>query len=89
MLSWTRYRHIFLKFKISLHQMGIAGITMFLIALSVHFKVNMLVWIAFFLFANGWVATSRLHTHSHTYPELTAGFFVGLVPQLILINFWL
>ena len=80
---------VFFKFKISLHQMGIAGVTMFLIALSVHFKVNMLVWIAFFFFGNGWIASSRLHTKSHTYPELIAGFFVGILPQLTLINFWL
>ncbi len=80
---------VFLNFKISLHQMGIAGVTMFLIALSVHFKVNMLLWIGFFFFCNGWVASSRLHTKSHNNVELLAGFFVGVIPQLILINFWL
>ncbi|MAP55622.1 hypothetical protein [Altibacter sp.] len=80
---------VFFKFKVSLHQMGIAGLTMFLIALSVHFKVNMLLWIGFFFFSNGWVASSRLHTQSHTYPELIIGFFVGLIPQLILVSFWL
>jgi len=69
--------------------MGIAGLTMFLIALSIHFKVNMLLWIGFFFFSNGWVASSRLHTESHTYPELIVGFFVGLIPQLILVSFWL
>ncbi|MCW9038336.1 hypothetical protein [Altibacter sp.] len=80
---------VFFKFKLSLHQMGIAGLTMFLIALSIHFKVNMLLWIGFFFFSNGWVASSRLHTESHTYPELIVGFFVGLIPQLILVSFWL
>jgi len=69
--------------------MGIAGVTMFIIALSVHFKVNMLVWIGLFFLANGWVASSRLHTNAHTYPELIMGFFVGLIPQLLLLNFWL
>ncbi|PKA83189.1 hypothetical protein ATE92_1338 [Ulvibacter sp. MAR_2010_11] len=80
---------VFLNFKISLHQMAIAGVTMFLIALSVHFKVNMLLWIAIFFFFNGWVASSRLHTESHNGIELVVGFFVGCIPQLILINFWL
>tara|TARA_R110000751_G_scaffold149589_1_gene254556 strand:- start:100 stop:705 length:606 start_codon:yes stop_codon:yes gene_type:complete len=80
---------VFLKFKVSLHQMGIAGVTMFLIALSVHFQINMLLWVCFFFIANGWVASSRLHTSSHTYPELIAGFFIGLIPQVLLLNFWL
>lgn len=80
---------VFLKFKISLHQMGIAGVTMFLIALSVHFKINMLVWLCIFFIGNGWVASSRLYTKSHTYPELVAGFFLGLMPQLLMLPFWL
>ena len=80
---------VIFKVKVSLHQMGIAGVTMFIIALSVHFKVNMLVWIGLVALANGWVASSRLHTNSHTYPELILGFFVGLIPQFLMLNFWL
>ena len=80
---------VLFKFKISLHQMGIAGVTMFLIALSVHFKINLLFGIGFFFFCNGWVATSRLHTNSHTFSELITGFIIGIVPQLIVLNFWL
>ncbi|MBL4663170.1 MAG: hypothetical protein JKY22_06370 [Flavobacteriaceae bacterium] len=80
---------VLFKIKISLHQMGIAGVTLFLIALSVHFKVNMLVWIGLFILGNGWVASSRLHTNSHTYPELLLGFFVGMIPQVLMLNFWL
>lgn len=80
---------VFLKFKISLHQMGIAGVTMFLIALGVHFKVNVLLAIGMFFIANGWVASSRLHTNSHTSPELIAGLFIGVLPQIIMLNFWL
>jgi len=80
---------VFVKFKISLHQMAIAGVTMFLIALSVHFEINMLLGISFFIIGNGWIASSRLHTKSHTLIELTTGFFIGVIPQFILLNFWL
>lgn len=80
---------VLFKIKVSLHQMGIAGVTLFVIALSVHFKVNMLAWIGLFIFANGWVASSRLHTNSHTHPELILGLFLGAVPQLLMLNFWL
>lgn len=80
---------VLLGFKVSLHQVGISGVTVFLIGLSVHFQVNMLPWIALFFFFNGWVASSRLYTRSHTFPELTIGLFVGAVPQLTVMNMWL
>ncbi|OAB80493.1 hypothetical protein [Cochleicola gelatinilyticus] len=87
--SITALMLVLLKFKVSLHQIGIAGVTMFLIALSVHFKVNVLLGLSVFFIINGWVASSRLHTESHTLAELIIGFFVGMLPQLILLNFWL
>lgn len=80
---------VFFKFKVSLHQMAVAGVTMFLIGLSVHFNINLLMGIAFLTILNGLVATSRLHTNSHTYPELIIGFFIGVIPQLVLFPYWL
>ncbi len=80
---------VLVKFKVSLHMIGIAGVTMFLIALSIHFKINTLVLISILFLVNGWVASSRLHTQSHTPVELIFGFLIGLVPQLILVNYWL
>lgn len=78
-----------LNFKASLHQIGISGITIFTVALSVHFQINMLWAIAVLLFVNGWVATSRLHSQAHSFSEITVGFFVGIVPQFIVLPFWL
>ncbi len=80
---------VLLRFKVSLHQLGLAGVTMFLIALSIHFKINMLIGIGAFFFFNGWIASSRLHTGSHNYIELIIGFFLGVLPQIIVLNFWL
>jgi hypothetical protein len=80
---------VLFKFKVSLHQMAIAGVSMFLIGLSLHFNINLLWVIASFAILNGLVATSRLHTKSHTYPELIIGFFIGVLPQLILFPYWL
>ncbi|MCH9660608.1 MAG: hypothetical protein K0U54_06825 [Bacteroidetes bacterium] len=80
---------VLFKIKVSLHQIGIAGVTFFIIALSIHFQINMLFWIGLFVIGNGWVASSRLWTQSHTYPELVLGFFVGMFPQLLMVNFWL
>jgi membrane-associated HD superfamily phosphohydrolase len=80
---------VIFNFKVSLHQMGIAGVTMFLIALSVHFNKNYLLEIGIFFLINGWVASSRLDTKSHTIPELLTGFFIGLIPQIVMLNYWL
>ena len=80
---------IFFNFKVSLHQMGVAGVTMFLIALSVHFNKNYLLEIGIFFLINGWVASSRLDTKSHTILELLTGFFIGLIPQVVMLNYWL
>tara|TARA_R110000850_G_scaffold277058_1_gene421931 strand:- start:175548 stop:176153 length:606 start_codon:yes stop_codon:yes gene_type:complete len=85
----TAFILVLFKFKVSLHMIGIAGITMFIIALSIHFKINTLVLIGLLFFINGWVASSRLHTESHSPAELIFGFFIGFIPQLIFVNYWL
>lgn len=77
------------NFKVSLHMIGVSGVTMFLIALSIHFKINALFFIGLLFIITGLVASSRLHTKSHSPLELIFGFFVGLFPQLILVNYWL
>ena len=48
---------VILNFKVSLHQMGVAGVTMFLIVLSIHFNKNYLLEIGVFFLINGWVAS--------------------------------
>lgn len=80
---------IFFGIKASLHMIGTGAVTMFTIALSIHFEINLILLIAAMIMANGLVATSRLHFKAHTNLELTLGFLIGLIPQLTLINFWL
>lgn len=80
---------VFFKLKVSLHQMGVGGLLVFLVGLSAHFKINLLLTISFFLFVNGWVASSRLNNEAHTYTELLTGLFLGALPQLILFNLYL
>ncbi len=77
---------VLLRVKVSLHQIGVAALLVFLIGLSVHFKIHLLATISFLLFSNGWVASSRLSANAHTIPELIIGFFVGALPQFVLYN---
>lgn len=78
-----------LKFKASLHMMGLSGITIFIIGLSLHFGINLLIWIAISVFACGATATSRLDAKAHTVSELIIGFLIGSVPQILVFTYWL
>ncbi len=79
----------FLKFKVSIHMIAIGGVFMFFIALSIHFNININSSIALIIIISGAVATSRLHLRAHTPIEIFIGFFIGVIPQLIVLNFWL
>ncbi len=80
---------VLFNIKASLHMTGVSGVTMFTIALSIHFGMNLTLLITALMIANGLVATSRLHCKAHTNLELILGFLIGVIPQLTLINFWL
>ncbi|TDU43213.1 hypothetical protein BXY82_0621 [Gelidibacter sediminis] len=79
----------FFKVKASIHMIASAGFFMFVVALSIHFKININGTIALMCVIIGAIATSRLHLKAHTNIELLIGFFVGLLPQLVLLNYWL
>jgi hypothetical protein len=78
-----------LKFKASIHMIGAGSVLMFFIALSIHFSINMISTIALFSVIVGAIATSRLHLNAHSNIELIIGFILGLIPQLMLLNYWL
>lgn len=66
-----------------------AGFFMFAVALSIHFKINFNGSIALMCVILGAIATSRLHLKAHTTSELIIGFFIGVIPQLFVLNYWL
>ncbi|APX99168.1 hypothetical protein [Lacinutrix venerupis] len=78
-----------LKFKASIHMIAIAGVIMFAIGISVHFGKNLNGSLALFCLIAGAIATSRLHLKAHSNTELIFGFFIGLVPQLMVFQYWL
>lgn len=80
---------LFAKVKASLHMMGISALTVFTMALSIYNQVNLINVVAILLLANGLVAASRLEMKAHTGTELVIGFFLGIIPQLLLLYCWL
>lgn len=80
---------VLLKVKASLHQMAISGLLVFVMCLSIYFRLNLLLYIIVLILANGWVASSRLYLNRHTPAELLLGFIIGSTPQLYLVTYWL
>ena len=78
-----------MKFKASIHMIAASGVFMFFIAISIHFSININGTLALMVVILGAVATSRLHLKAHNTTELILGFFIGLLPQLILVEYWL
>jgi hypothetical protein len=83
------FLYLFMNVKASIHQMGIAALSCFVMGLSVHYQVDLSYGIAALLLLNGLVASSRLAMHAHTYQELAIGFGIGAIPQLTLWWVWL
>lgn len=80
---------LFFKTKASLHLMTLSGFTLFVIGLSIHNQTQNTNSIAFLIFMNGVVASSRLEMKAHTVKELILGLLLGVIPQLLLFRVWL
>jgi hypothetical protein len=77
------------KVKASIHMIAASGFFMFAVALGIHYQININGTIALMMIILGAIATSRLHLNAHTNKELIIGVLTGLLPQLLLSNFWL
>lgn len=81
-LVWT-------KIKISLHMMGLAGVSMFIVSLSAKYQIDLIYTLSFIIAITGLTATSRLHLKAHNIMEISLGYLIGLLPQIIALRFWL
>ncbi len=77
------------KFKASIHMIAVGGVFMFFMVLSINFSININRSLALMAIITGAIATSRLTLKAHTIKELLAGLAIGILPQLILVNYWL
>ena len=78
-----------LKYKASIHMIAAGGVLMYFIALSIYFQINIIGSLALIILITGAVASSRLHLRAHSPAELVVGFTIGVIPQLIALNYWL
>jgi len=87
--SFTSLLLLFMNFKSSMHLMGMGSLFMFLVSLSIHFEINIIIALSVFILATGIVATSRLYLRAHQKSEVIVGFLIGVLTQLFTIKFWL
>lgn len=80
---------LFINVKASLHMIAISSLTVFIIGLSLHLQLQNTLLITVLILLNGFVASSRLEMEAHTNKELIMGFFLGAMPQLLLLVLWL
>ena len=68
--------------KVSLHAMGIAGLTMAVILVSIFYPVNNAVWVLLVILLTALVISARLIVSDHTKKELIVGLFIGVFTQV-------
>ena len=78
-----------LQFKPSIHMIAAGGVLMFFIGISIHYHININGSIILMCVITGAIATSRLHLRAHNNIELLLGLFIGVIPQIIMLNYWL
>src|SRR5690606_41417778 len=79
---------LFVRQKASLHMLGISSLLSFVILISIHSNINLVIPISILVFITGAVASSRLVMKAHTPVELVLGFLVGVIPQIVFAYFW-
>ena len=77
------YFLLYVRFKISLHAIGIGGLIGFLGVLSFIYELNLIVILALFFIIAGAIMTSRLKLKAHESKEVYFGFAMGLLAQVI------
>lgn len=66
------------KWKISIHMIGIGGLTGVFIGLAINLSLNLTVMIGAFIALAGLVGFARLQLNAHKPSEIYAGYLIGV-----------
>jgi hypothetical protein len=80
--SFLVFVSVMLRFKASLHMIGITSLFVFVVMLTSYLEIEATYTIAYLIMCVGFVASSRLYMKAHTPLELIAGMFIGALPQV-------
>jgi membrane-associated phospholipid phosphatase len=79
---------LYSKLKTSLHTLAIGGLVGFVIIVSIHFKIRLLLLISSMFLLFGVVSYSRIKLKAHTQVEIFLGFIIALIVQLVTYYVW-
>ena len=77
-----------MKWKISIHLIGIGGIAGVLLGMSHRFNIDLFFPIIAAFFCAGLLGTARLIMESHNQAQIYSGFLVGFLSELLIIVLW-
>ena len=77
---------ITLRWKISVHMLGIGGVIGAMIGLSQRFQFNHFYLILVLFFVAGLIGYARLKTNSHNYRQVYIGFILGTMIEWIAVS---
>jgi len=78
------YILLFIKFKTSLHTLSIGSLIGFVIIISIHYKIKLLLLITIGVLLFGIIGTARLKLKAHTVNEVLLGFVIGIITQILI-----
>lgn len=87
-ISLTVAFFINLKWKISMHMIGLGGLIGLVLAISLRLHINLTVYLVLLIFISGIVGASRLKLNSHNILQIGAGFYIGVLTVLITILYY-
>ena len=71
------------KIKSSLHTLSIGGLIGFVVVISYHYKIQILIIIATLIIIFGIIAYARLKLKAHNNKEIYLGFIIGIITQAL------
>jgi hypothetical protein len=79
---------LFMKLKTSLHTIAIGGLIGFLMVISYHYEIRLLILLLVFFLLFGIIATARLKLKAHTTTEVYLGFLIGVISQFLVYGYF-
>ncbi len=76
------YFLLYLKFKVSLHMIGVSGLIGFFTFFSFLYQINTLLILVLLFIFSGLIASSRLALKAHHKKEVYFGFLLGFLSQI-------
>jgi hypothetical protein len=73
--------------KVSLHAMGVSGLLMAVLLVNLHYPIANVLWVGAAILLSAIVVSARMIVSDHTKQELSIGFAIGVVTQ-VMAYFW-